>query len=260
MKLRIRFSKYLLHLGDFLQTLPTVYMKPDDLTEFSRQTYAEKRIIDAFSDDTLVESGLSFDETELLKSIPFSQGRLLILGVGGGREAIAFGKMGFHITGVDFIHELVDRAITISLNHNVQINGLVQEISKIEVPNNSYDIAWLSKGMYSCVPTRARRIEMVQRIYNALRPGGFFLCQFQNNFCDQYPGNGDKFRYFLSRCPLGNQTYEKGDILWAKREFLHIFSSEDEVKKELEEGGVLVKSLIIDSSKIRGGAICQKAN
>ena len=55
----------------------------------------------------------------------------------------------------------------------------MQEISRLDVPAGAYDVVWLSRAMYSCVPTRARRVEMVRRIARALKPGGFFLCQFQ---------------------------------------------------------------------------------
>ena len=86
--------------------------------------------------------------------------------------------MGFEVVGVDFIQELVARAEENAARHGVSIQGLVQEISQLEVPPASFDLGLISAAMYSCIPTRKRRVEMLTRIKAALKPEGYFLCQF----------------------------------------------------------------------------------
>jgi SAM-dependent methyltransferase len=221
-------------------------MRPDDLVEFSRQTYAKKRSIEGWGSDDLIESGLSPDEEKLIKKVPLREGKLLLLGVGGGREAISLSRMGFEVTGVDFVEDMVYSAKDNARKRGVNILGLVQEISKLDVPVGSYDIVWMSSAMYSCVPTRRRRINMLRKIAYAVKPGGYFLCQFH---CDQHIGFSRKVelaRKLFALLSMGNLWYEKGDMLWNNVEFIHAFSSEQELQSEFEAGGFDLISLITE--------------
>jgi 2-polyprenyl-3-methyl-5-hydroxy-6-metoxy-1,4-benzoquinol methylase len=259
MGMRIRLARFLLQLADFIQSLPVVVMKPDDLVEFSRQSYDRPHNVEAWAEDGLVDSGLSREEAELIAEVPAATGNLLLLGLGGGREAIPLARMGFRVTGVDYVAAMVDRAKDNAARRGVQIEGLVQEISQLDVPAGTYDVVWLSRHMYSCVPTRARRVAMVRRIARALKPGGLFLCQFQWN-----PGArlmtraGRLLRRLVAAGTLGNLAYEEGDILWLRVEFVHQFSSEDALRSELEEGGLAVLHIKTSGASIKGSAVCQK--
>jgi len=258
MKLRIKFSRFLLRLGTFIQSLPVVVMKPDDLVEFSRQGYARPQDVESWSENSLIDSGLGPDEQTLLDSLPTRGGRLLLLGVGGGREAIVLVKTGFDVTGVDFVPAMVEQAKENAIRRNATIQGLVQEISKLDVPADTYDVVWISRSMYSCIPTRKRRVDMVRRIYETLKPGGYFLCQFH---WDPKAVSSHKLillRRLIAFLSMGNLSYESGDLLWLNVEFLHAFSSEDLIRSELEEGGFTSVNVKINPSNPRAGAICQK--
>lgn len=258
METRIRFSRFLLRLGDFIQTLPVVIMKPDDLLAFSRQTYLQAENILAFSEESFVHQGLSSDEIELLEKIPEKSGKILILGVGGGREVIPFGKMGYQITGVDFIPELVRFAKKNAELNDIEFEGLVQDISKLDISSNNFDLVWLSKGMYSSIPSRSRRIDMAKRIFQTLKPGGYFICQF--HFQKDQPDNkiSETVRRIIAKSPFGNRFYEKGDNLWAKGEFIHFFTSLSAVSKELIQSGFQINYHNPELSTTRGGVVCQK--
>lgn len=258
MRLRIRFSRFLLQLGAFIESLTVVVMRPDDLIEFSRQGYARPHDVGGWAEDELVDSGLGEDELALLKTVPETAGDLLLLGVGGGREAIPLVRMGFRVTGVDFVPAMVERARENAARRGVSIAGLVQEISRLEVAAGAYDVVWLSRAMYSCVPTRARRVEMVRRIARSLKPGGFFLCQFHWDPRRRLTRKGYLMRRLIAIGTLGNTAYEEGDMLWGNIEFIHAFTSEDGIRSELEEGGLSVMSIQADSGSIRGGAVCRK--
>ena len=147
MNLRIRLAFFLLHLGDFIKSLPILVMKPDDLVEFSRQTYAKPQSVESWAEQNLVDSGLGDAEQELLAALPFKTGKLLLLGVGGGREAIPLARIGFQVTGVDYVPALVERAIENAAQRGVVIEGLVQDISRLEVPAGAYDVVWISEAM-----------------------------------------------------------------------------------------------------------------
>ena len=258
MSVRIRLARFLLQLGDFIESLPVVVMKPDDLVEFSRQTYAKAQNVEAWAEDQLVDSGLSAEEQALVTAVPEATGNLLLLGVGGGREAIPLARMGFRVTGVDYVAALVDRSKENAARRGVSIEGLVQEISQLDVPAGAYDVVWLSRAMYSCVPTRARRVEMVRRIARALKPGGLFLCQFQWNPNPQSAGKGQLLRRLVAAVTLGNLAYEEGDMLWANVEFVHAFTSEDAIRSELEAGGLTVLRIHTSQTTVRASAVCRK--
>jgi len=233
-------------------------MKPDDLVEFSRQSYDSKEDIESWAVDELVESGLAPDEMDLLSDLPKKSGKLLLLGVGGGRDAIALAKLGFHVTGVDYVSEMVERAVENAQKRGIQMEGLVQEISKLDVPSETYDIVWISRSMYSCIPTRARRVELVMRIAEALKPGGYFLCQFHRGDTNQYSKNGMFLRRLIAALTFGNRELEPGDHLFLNVEFLHEFNSLDEVRSEIEEGGLVVTRFQTEINPIRAGAVCRK--
>jgi SAM-dependent methyltransferase len=241
-------------------------MKPDDLVEFSRQTYARPHNIEAWSEDSLINAGLSAEEQELLDlavqggdGLRATEGDLLLLGVGGGREAIPLARMGFRVTGVDYVPALVERAVHNAAERGVQIQGLVQEISRLDVPAGAYDVVWLSRAMYSCVPTRTRRVAMVRRIARALKPGGLLLCQFHWNPRPKTTRAGRLLRRLVALATLGNLAYEEGDVLWLRVEFVHAFSSLDRLRSELEDGGMGVLHIQTKPNSARGGAVCRKA-
>ncbi|MEA3326028.1 MAG: class I SAM-dependent methyltransferase, partial [Chloroflexota bacterium] len=255
---RINATRFLLRVSAFIQTLPVLIMKPDDLVEFSRQSYARPADIESWAEDELVDSGLAPDEIDLLSDLPKKTGNLLLLGVGGGREAIPLAKMGFHVTGVDYVPAMVELTIENGAKRGVHIEGLVQEISKLEAPPETYDVIWISRSMYSCVPTRERRVEMVKRIACALKPDGYFLCQFHRGKITKESAKLIFLRRLIAACTLGNTKYEKGDMLHLNVEFLHAFSEEDTLRSELEEGGFEVVHIQTDINPIRGGAVCRK--
>ena len=258
MSVREGLARSLLHLGAFIQSLVVVVMRPDDLVEFSRQGYSKPGDVESWAEDTLVDSGLNAEELDLLAKIPDTKGDLLLLGVGGGREAIPLARMGFRITGVDYVAAMVGRARENATRRGVNIEGLVQEISQLEVPASAFDIVWLSREMYSCVPTRARRVEMVRRITRALKPGGYLICQFRLDPELRRKGKGLFIRRLVAICTLGNLAYEPGDMLWLNVEFVHAFSSKEAIRAEIEEGGLSVECMQTDRSPFKCGAVCKK--
>jgi 2-polyprenyl-3-methyl-5-hydroxy-6-metoxy-1,4-benzoquinol methylase len=257
MRPRIHFGRFLIRLGRFIQSQALMVMRPDDLVEFSRQTYAREKMVEDLGSTDLMYPVLHPDEQVLLGRLPIQGGRLLLLGVGGGREAIPLAKMGFEVTGVDFVPEMVEKARKNAARHGVKIKGLSQEISRLDVPAGAYDVVWLSAAMYSCVPTRGRRIGMLQRIGKALKPGGYFICQFRWD-TSRSARPWELVRKIVAFLTLGNLWYEKGDTLSYNIEFIHAFSHADEVRSEFAEGGFEVIHLHIAEEILLGGAVLRK--
>jgi SAM-dependent methyltransferase len=259
MSLRIYLARFLIKLGRFVQELAVTVMRPKDLIEFSRQSYSKAHEVKAWGDKKWIESGLTPEEINLLEELPIIKGKLCILGVGGGREAIYFAKKGITVTGVDFISEMAQEARKNLELYGVKAEILVQEISKLKIQDNDYDFAWISMGLYSAVPTKKSRVNMLKNIGKALKPGGHIICLFHWN-----PKIGSSFKTELAKkisafLTLGNFWYEKGDMLWGNFEFLHAFNSEDMLRTEFEEGGFEIKTIHFNENTRRAGAIIKKS-
>jgi len=258
MRPRVTLGRFLNRFGRFIQSLDIMVMRPEDLVEYTRQTYSRPKNVEAWTGKDVVDPGLSPEEKTYLNDIPQEKGSLLLLGIGGGREAIPLAKRGFKVTGIDFVPDMVKKAKENALKRGVKIEAFVQNISEINFPASSYDIVWLSYNMYSCLPTRKRRIEMLRKIYNVLKPQGYFLCQFFWYTKPGFPKSTEIARKIFVFLTLGNLWYEKGDMLWGDREFIHGFSSEHLLKSEFEDGGFEVVKIYIPEESPKGAAILRR--
>lgn len=259
MDFHISLARFMIRLGTFIQSSAIMVMPPDDLVEFSRRQYAQPTTIESWNRTDLVGSGLYPKEQKLVEQLPIRTGQLLLLGVGGGREAIPLAKMGFEVTGVDFIPEMVEGAIKNAERSDVKIRGLVQEISTLDVPSQMYEVIWLSAAMYSVLPTRARRVQMLQRLREALKPDGYLACQFQWDSRIEASRKKVALQKILAFLTLGNRTYERGDMLWSNIEFIHAFSSEQELIAEFSAAKFKTTWLNIPAAmEVRGQALLQK--
>jgi len=233
-------------------------MRPDDLIEFSRRHYLEPGSVQSWGSDQLVNSGLTPLEQQLLDKITIRKGRLLLLGVGGGREAIPLAKMGFQVTGVDYIPGMIEQAEKNAKKNGVELSGLLQDISDLLLPENAFDIVWLSAAMYSCVPTRKKRIAMLNKIYKSLRPGSYFALGFFWHPQAQASSRSVWLKRLVAGLTLGNIHYEKGDMLRFNREFIHAFATREEIEREMIQGGFELVDIQASAENKFAGAVARK--
>jgi SAM-dependent methyltransferase len=257
MRLRVKLGKFFMRLGSFIESLAVVVMRPDDLVEFNRSIYASPSAIASWGSESFLAEGLTMGEKDLFAQLPIEHGRLLLLGVGGGRDAIALAKMGFEVVGVDFIQELVAKAEENATRHGVFLQGLVQEISRLEVPPASFDLVLISAAMYSCIPTRERRVEMLTRIKSALKPGGYFLCQFILEPDKRPDSRAELARKAFALLSGGNRWHEPGDVLRGA-EYMHLFLSEGELRSEFAAAGFAVLHFQSEEFGTWRGAVLQR--
>ncbi len=69
-RLRIASARVMILLGKLLQSLAVVFMRPNDLIEFSRRSYARPASVAGWSLANLVDEGLSQEERSLLERSP----------------------------------------------------------------------------------------------------------------------------------------------------------------------------------------------
>lgn len=255
MRPRIFIGRFLIRLGKFIQSLPIMIMRPDDLVEFSRRSYSEEKYIKSFASDDVIDTGLDNNELLLLDKTAVGNGRLLLIGIGGGREAISLAQMGFEVTGIDFVPNMITMADVNARKRGVQISGILQSIDRLKLTEHSFDIVWFSKALYSSVPTQERRIDVLKRIRLALKPHGYVICQFFCNCKNVFSPKVEFLRKIFAFFTLGNLWYEKGDLLWNNVEFIHCFMSEQELLYEFKAGGFEISYINFPGDKIMGEAI-----
>ena len=255
MRIRIFLVKFFLRLSRFLSDMPVLILNPNQIIEYQRMNYRKKKIIQSWTNKIVLDLGLSDEEKKGIDAIPFKEGSLLLLGVGGGREAIPLAKMGFQVTGVDFVRDMVRKAVKNAQKHGVHIKGKVFDISNPPLLKDRYDIVWMSASLYSCIPSRKKRVHMLKGLKRALRPGGYLFGSFQFDFNQEFSSIEERLKQITAFLSLGNFHYEKGDMFFTSYEFIHRFISRDSLVSEFEEGGFEVLNINFPSNDIKGYAL-----
>jgi SAM-dependent methyltransferase len=259
MKARVALGSLFIRLGKLIASLAIMIMHPRDLIEFNRRFYSQSESVQAWGKQETASSDLHPNELDLLEEIPAKQGRLLLLGLGGGREAIPLARMGYEVFGVDFVPEMVAKAKENAILRGVRIEGFAQEMSKLAVAPGTFDMVWLSRCMYSSIPGQRNRIRMLAGVRNALKPGGYFACGFYWDLSERFSPRVELARRVFAAVTLGNLEYEKGDMLWAGVEFIHAFSSEERLRSEFEDGGFEICHVHSPKHEGEGEAILRKS-
>lgn len=257
MRPRIALARFLLRLSAFIKDLPVVVMRPADMVEFSRQAYERGSHTSGTLNDP--DAGLSRDEMVLWEYVPCRAGRMLVLGGGGGREAIAFARQGFAVSGVDFSKGMLAQARECMAQRGLDFEGWIGDISQLEAPPESFDVVWISMFLYSVVLGRARRVEMLRRIRKTLKPGGVLVCSFHWDPRARVSRRKERLMKAVAWLTLGNTGFESGDILFGTIEFRHAFSTEEDLRSEFATGGFEVLYLTIFDRMMRGGAVLRMA-
>jgi SAM-dependent methyltransferase len=255
---RVFLAKGMIRLGRLLQSLALMVMKPDDCVEFGRLSYAQPDSIEGWAKTALIDGGWTPEEEDLIRGIPLRAADVLVLGVGGGRDAIPFAQAGHRVTGVDFIKSMTDKAAANARQRGLALTGVVQEISRLDFPAESFDLIFLSASMYSSVPTRSRRVAMLDRFRGILKPGGYFACQLSWKSPLRLRPEAELIKKLVAAATLGCLGYEDGDELWENVEFQHFFSSREALEAEFAAGGFEVVKLQFPEGDFRAGAVLRK--
>lgn len=101
-------------------------------------------------------------------------GRILDIGCGGGREAVAFARLGYRVVGIDIAPGMIEAARRRAARLEVSVEFRVQSATELADPPGSYDAAFFG-GSFHHVPGRARRVDVLRRVRRALTPAGVLI-------------------------------------------------------------------------------------
>lgn len=99
-----------------------------------------------------------------------NKGTLLDMGCGYGRDAIAFAKMGYDVTGVDISMVGVNRMMTTADEEGVSVQGFISDMLSFEYPQ-AYDMI-LMDMVIQFLDTEAEQVEALMKAVEHLNPEG----------------------------------------------------------------------------------------
>lgn len=103
--------------------------------------------------------------------------RILDLGCGSGRDALAFKNKGYQVDAIDYSEELVKRATELT-GIAVQLKSFY-EIDDLDI----YDGIWACASLLHC--ERDRLLDVLKRIHSALTRGGVCYMSFKYGTADR---------------------------------------------------------------------------
>ncbi|TFG28045.1 class I SAM-dependent methyltransferase [Candidatus Thorarchaeota archaeon] len=102
------------------------------------------------------------------------RGKVLDLGCGQGRDALALAGLGYEITGVDISQIGIEQMLREAKKNNLNVRGVIADIYEYPI-DSSFDYILLDSMLHFYKREREKEIRFVQRIMNEMRIGAV-LC------------------------------------------------------------------------------------
>jgi len=212
-------------------------LRPEDFIAFSQRHYetpTQVAILIHHSTD-----GLYPLEASVLERVAPKAGSALVLGCGGGREAIALAKQSWEVVGIDNAPAAIEAAKANAAQAGVQIEFHCYDITQ-EIPlDRSFDLICMFGLVYSTIPTRKRRVRLLTSCRKSLKPNGPCLFDFiSGNPPSQRQVWAQVWRKGLAYLVRGNPGCQLGDIWSNGALFVHRFCTLSEIAEEAAEAGL----------------------
>lgn len=195
-----------------------------------------------------VDKGLHEEERRLVDKHLARRGKVLVVGCGGGREALALRDKGFEVTGIDFQPQMIERAKKIAEERKKGVSFLVMDACRLDFPDASFDGVVMFGSVLTYIPFRKNRLASLRETRRILKPGGILILNFQSR------NSSLKYRvYFMlvnawrrwKKKWLGLPSLEEGDrygihVSGARSKgwvYFHMYAL-DELLNDLREAGL----------------------
>lgn len=115
---------------------------------------------------------------DFFKNFPY-KGKVLDLGCGQGRDAIALAKLGYKVTGFDNSKVGIEQMMEISDKESLEIVGLVGDIFAFD-NYYDFDIVLLDSMFHFAKKDKEREIGLIQNISKQVKTNGLICICIQN--------------------------------------------------------------------------------
>lgn len=242
-------------------TPPLALGPPDKLTAGVREKYDRPSEVEAYHGG--LDEGLDPVESEAVRVFK-PRDRILDVGCGAGREAVALALSGFNVIAIDIVPAMVERARQNANARGVEIEFRVMGTDSLAFPAETFGGVYIGWQIYSHIPGRDGRTETLRRIRQLLkRDGVLLLFQSWRGYTTWISRARlvDGLRRF-GRLFLSDALSEPGDDLirgvtesgvYLPLAFYHHFRGAEEIRLELEAGG------FVESHTEDGLWICRPA-
>jgi SAM-dependent methyltransferase len=115
--------------------------------------------------------GLEPDHTLVDYATLIPKGAVLDLGMGEGRNALFFAKMGYEVEGVDISQTAIERCIERAENANLKVKAEVGDLREVDIPLGRYSLIIAAWVLNFFKKTEVEGI--IKKIRNGLKKGGF---------------------------------------------------------------------------------------
>jgi len=138
------------------------------------EKYGSGRELDEYT--KYVCKGLGLAEDKLISKY-IKRGKILDIGCGAGREAIALAKKRFEVVGIDIVPAMVLRA-----KENAKIYGVgentkfeIYDARNLDFSDGSYDAAIMLGNMIEHTRGRKNRVKLLKEAKRVLKPKGILI-------------------------------------------------------------------------------------
>lgn len=143
------------------------------ITNNVKLKYNQKEEVQEFS--RLVKLGFYDFEERFLNNFLIPNAKVLNVGCGAGREAIALSKKKFKVVCFDFSINMVFEAIKNIKNCIDKISIMQMDATQMGIKANSFDACIMLGQLIAWIPKREQRIKLLIECKEILKPGGVLI-------------------------------------------------------------------------------------
>lgn len=201
-----------------------------------------KQVADLFSEAPVVEEmharlgmGLHRWEAEVVERYFPATGRILDLGCGPGREAIALAQLGYEVVGADISEAVLERAQVNAADARVTVEWRL--VDGLNVPPGAFVAITMWAQVLGNIEQREDQLTLLANCHGALRPGGIISASGHNSeFCRRVWGSQTEGDWFY---PTG--SWKPGELKY------HMFTA-DTLEALLRQAGFEVVATEVPDS------------
>jgi SAM-dependent methyltransferase len=130
-----------------------------------------------FAADDEVDFGLDRWERRVYTEILRPSDRVLLIGSGTGRDLLGLRELGYDVTGLESVPELVELSRQRLARRGVTATVLAGPVQTVEL-GGRYDAILFSSGVYSYLPGMAARVATLERLEDHLSSDGRLLVSY----------------------------------------------------------------------------------